>query len=134
MKKKILALACLILIGGLSTFFFGACDKDTNCYVQVTVVDEVTKMPVKNVFVKIDINSSYVNAEGYTDARGRFDAVFSAPAIFNVSAEYETGYDDVYTSDLFYCYRKGNNTIRLKEGDTVYTTVNLEAEIIREYR
>ena len=42
MKKKILALACLILIGGLSAFFFGACDKDTNCYVEVTVIDEIT--------------------------------------------------------------------------------------------
>ena len=121
-------------MGGLSAFFFGACDKDTNCYVEITVVDEVTKKPVKGVFVKIDIDSSYINAQGYTDANGRFDTVFSAPAIFNVSAKYETGYDETYTREMFYCYRKGNNTIRLKEGETVQSTVNLESEIIREYR
>lgn len=121
-------------MGGLSVFFFSACDKDTNCYVEVTVIDETTKLPVSGVFVKIDIDSSYINAQGYTDASGNFSTVFSAPAIFNVSAKYETGYDDTYTPDVFYCYRKGNNTIRLKEGETVKTTVNLEAEIIREYR
>ena len=38
MKKKILALACLILIGGFSVFFFGACDKDTNCYVETAAM------------------------------------------------------------------------------------------------
>ena len=134
MKKKILALACLILIGGLSAFFFGACDKDTNCYVEVTVIDEITKLPVKGANVKIDIDNSYVSAEGITDAAGKFKTQFSAPAIFNVAVTYETGYDDTYTPDVFYCYRKGNNTIRLKEGEIVYCTVTLEAEVIAEYR
>lgn len=134
MKKKILALTCLLLIGGLSAFFFGACDKDTNCYVEVTVIDEITKLPVKGANVKIDIDNSYVNAEGITDAAGQFKTQFSAPAIFNVAVTYETGYDETYTPDIFYCYRKGNNTIRLKEGETVYCTVNLEAAVIAEYR
>ncbi|MBQ6236753.1 MAG: hypothetical protein IJK07_00910 [Bacteroidales bacterium] len=134
MKKKILTLVCLVLIGGLSIFSISACDKDTNCYVRVTVVDEVTHAPIKGVFVKIDIDSSYINAQGYTDASGNFDATFTAPAIFNVAAKYETGYDSVYTRELFFCYRKGNNTIRLKEGDTVFSTVNLETEIYRDYR
>ena len=93
MKKKILALVCLFLIGGLSTLYFVSCDKDTNCYVRITVVDEVTHLPIQGVFVKIDIDNSYVNAQGYTDAAGNFDTVFSAPALFNVAAEYETGYD-----------------------------------------
>ena len=134
MKKKILTLVCLILIGGLSTLYFASCDKDTNCYVQITVVDEVTHAPIQGVFVKIDIENSYINAEGYTDAAGIFNATFAAPAIYNVAAKYETGYDETYTPELFYCYRKGNNTIRLKEGDTVYSTINLETEIQRDYR
>ena len=121
-------------MGGLSAFFFGACDKDTNCYVEITVIDEITNLPVKGANVKIDIDNSYVNAEGVTNAAGRFDAVFSAPAIFNVAVKYETGYDDTYTPDVFYCYRKGNNTIRLKEGETVKSTVILEEAIIAEYR
>lgn len=134
MKKKILILSCLLLISGLAGIFFAACDKDTNCYVEITVVDEVTKKPVKGVFVKIDIDDSYISAEGYTNVDGRFDTVFSAPAIFNVVAKYETGYDEIYTREDFYCYRKGSNTIRLKEGEVVRSTVNLESEIIIEPR
>ncbi len=134
MKKKNFILACLVLIGGFSAFFFGACDKDTNCYVEVTVLDEATKTPVKDVFVKIDIDSSYISAQGYTNAEGRFDTVFSAPAIFSVAAKYETGYDSIFTPEMFYCYRKGNSTIRLKEGEVVTATVILESEILREYR
>ena len=94
----------------------------------------MTHLPIQGVFVKIDIDNSYVNAQGYTDAAGNFDTVFSAPALFNVAAEYETGYDSIYTRELFYCYRKGNNTIRLKEGDTVYSTINLETEVQHVYR
>ena len=134
MKKKILALAALVLIGGFSIFFFSACDKDTKCYVDVTVIDENTKLPMSGVFVKIDIDSSYIKAEGTTDAAGHFKAEFMAPAIFNVMAKYETGYDSIHPRELYYSYRKGNNTIRLKEGDTVESTVVLEAAIIRELR
>ncbi|MCQ2277905.1 MAG: hypothetical protein MJZ62_01270 [Bacteroidales bacterium] len=134
MNKKLLAFACAILIGGLSAILFTACDKDTNCYVQVKVVDETTKAPLKGAFVKIDIDSSFVSSEGHTDALGIFNTTFSAPAIFNVNVVYEDGYDDTYTRDQFYCYRKGSNTIRLKEGDTVYTTVNVEKTIYHETR
>ena len=134
MKKKILALVCLFLIGGLSTLYFVSCDKDTNCYVRITVVDEVTHLPIQGVFVKIDIDNSYVNAQGYTDAAGNFDTVFSAPALFNVFFFNDTATTEIYTRELFYCYRKGNNTIRLKEGDTVYSTINLETEVQHVYR
>ena len=135
MKKKILALACFVLIGGLSAFFFGACDKDTTCYVQITVVDEITKKPVSGAIVKIlDVDTSFGNTYGITSANGVFETQFSAPAILNVTAEYETGYDDMYTPELFYCYRKGKNTIRLKEGETVTTTINLEKDVIRDQR
>jgi len=138
MKKKILTIAATLLIGGLSVFFFGACDKDTNCYVEITVVDEATKLPLNGVFVKIDSNvsdygdtttSSVVNATGFTDPMGIFRATFSAPAILNVYAVWETGYDSIYTPDLFYCYRDGKNNIKLKEGDTVRSTVVLLSKI-----
>ena len=134
MKKKIFALALMLLIGGLSVIFFNACDKDTNCYVKVTVLYEVTKTPVSGAFVKIDIDSSYVSSQGTTGPDGTFNTFFSAPAIFNVNVTYETGYDNEYTPDLYYCYRKGSNTIRLKEGDTVFCTVNLEKTVYIEQR
>ena len=136
MKKKILPLVGLLLISTFSIVSFVACDKDTDCYVQISVIDEDTKVPVQGAFVKIDIDSSYISAKGNTDNKGQFYATFSAPAIFNVAVTYENAsmYDSIYTQELFYCYRKGNNTIRLKEGDTVKSTVMLESAIIREYR
>ena len=140
MKKKIFALASLLLIGGLSIFFFAACDKDTDCYVEITVVDEATKRPLPLIFVKIDSNeseygdttlSSAVNAKGYTDAKGVFRATFSAPAIFNVYAVWETGQTEQYPDSVFYNYRDGKNTIRLREGETVKSTVILMSDTHR---
>lgn len=135
MKKKNLILALALLIGGVSaSLLMGACDRDTNCYVQVSVIDETTNKPLKGAFVKIDIDSSYVKAEGYSDAQGIFNATFTAPAIFNVNATYEDGYDEEYTRTNYYCYRKGSSNIRLKEGDTIYTTVLITSDIYRQYR
>lgn len=141
MKKKIFALASLLLIGGLSIFFFAACDKDTDCYVEVTVIDESTKKPLPNVFVKIDSNesdfgdtttSSAVNATGYTDMTGVFRATFSAPAIFNVYAVWETNDNpEQYPDSVFYNYREGKNTIRLREGEIVKSQVILMSKINR---
>ncbi|MBQ9587378.1 MAG: hypothetical protein IJR26_05945 [Bacteroidales bacterium] len=145
MKKKILALACLLLMGGLSVFFFAACDKDTNSYVEITVVDELTGRPIPRVFVKIDSNesdygdtttSSAVNATGFTDITGTFKAQFSAPAIFNVYAVYEadTMYNEQYDRVNFYCYRDGKGTIRLREGETVKNTIILMSKVNRGTR
>ncbi len=135
MKKKILAIACLILMGGFSVFFFGACDKDTTCYVEITVLDVLTNKPVPGAKVKIlDIDTSFGNTQGVTSADGVFKTEFKAPAILNVTAEYETGYDDMYTPDVFYCYRVGSNTIRLKGGEVVSSVINLEKDIIRDQR
>lgn len=135
MRKRTAIFAALFIISSLVlSLTFNACDKDTNCYVKVTVQDETTKLPLSKAFVKIDIDSSYVSAEGYTNVLGQFETMFTAPAIFNVVATYEDGYDSVYTQAEYYCYRKGSNTVRLKEGDTVYTTVSVSADINREYR
>lgn len=134
MKKKIIIISCLLLISSLAAFFFAACDKDTDCYVEVTVIDQNTNLPISGALVTIDIDNSYVSAEGYTNANGRFDAVFKAPAIFNVVARYETGYDDIYTPEEWYCYREGHNTIRLKEGEVVKTTVIVESTVHQEMR
>ena len=145
MKKKILTFASLLLIGGLSVFFFAACDKDTNSYAEITVVDQNDGKPVYNAFVKIDSNesdygdtttSSAVNASGFTDATGVFRATFSAPAIFNVYVVYEndTMYNEQYDAVNFYCYRDGKGTIRLREGETVKNTITLMSKVNRATR
>lgn len=124
---------------GLSALFFNACDKDTDCYVKVKVVDIVTDstnitdtLPVNNAYVKIDIDSSMVKAEGRTDLSGTFASVFTAPAIFNVAVKYTVLDTPTYNPNKFDVYRRGSNTIRLKEGDTVFSTIILEKDTIRE--
>jgi hypothetical protein len=139
MQKKHLFFAGVALISGLSALFFNACDKDTDCYVKVNVVDIVTDslnntdtLPVSGAYVKIDIDSSMVNAEGKTNAAGIFSTVFTAPAIFNIAVKYTVLDTPTYDPSKFDVYRRGSNTIRLKEGDTVFSTVILEKDTIRE--
>ena len=135
MKKKTLLFLSIVLLSG-STTLFSSCDKDTNSYVDVYVVDE--NNPNKccpNAYVKIDIDNSYVKQEGYTDAGGHFKTSFQDPAIFDVYVEYEGGcYGEEYDPAIYKCYRVGTNTVRLKEGETVNVTVQVSSDIIREHR
>ncbi len=133
MHKKHLSLLVLALAGMMSLFV--ACDKDTDCYVTVNVIDimkitdsigsRVDTLPVPDAFVKIDIDSS----EGYTDVSGTFRTVFAAPAIFNVAVKLNV-LDENYDPSKFDVYRRGSGTIRLREGDTVFSTVILEKDTI----
>ncbi len=135
MHKKHLSLLVLALAGMMSLFV--ACDKDTDCYVSVNVIDIVKvtdsissrtdTLPVPGAFVKIDIDSSMVNSEGFTDATGTFRTVFAAPAIFNVAVKLNVALEE-YDPARFDIFRSGSGTIRLKEGDTVFSTVILERD------
>ncbi|MBP5536115.1 MAG: carboxypeptidase regulatory-like domain-containing protein [Bacteroidales bacterium] len=102
---------------------------------QVTVKNS-DGLTVSGANVKIDIDSSYVSREGVTNASGRFDTEFPAPAIFNINATYESAefYTEIYTPDTWFCYQKGSNTVRLKEGEIVEATVTLDPGICRDRR
>lgn len=135
MKKKTWLSALFAVTCAISIFFFASCDKDTRCYVKISVIDEETKAPISGAIVKIDIESSAIAAEGTSDHNGEFYASFAAPAIFEVKVTYEDGYDEeLYRPDFFYCYREGTNTIRLVEGDTVKSTVIVSSEVKRVQR
>ncbi len=137
MHKKHLSLLVLALAGMMSLFV--ACDKDTDCYVTVDVIDivkvtdsvssHIDTLPVPGAFVKIDIDSSMVNSEGFTDETGTFRTVFAAPAIFNVAVKLTVALEE-YSPDKFDIYRRGSGTIRLREGDTVFSTVILERDTL----
>ncbi len=138
MRKKHLSLLVLALAGMMSLFV--ACDKDTDCYVTVDVIDIVKvtdsvstrtdTLPVPGAFVKIDIDSSMVYSEGFTDETGTFRTVFAAPAIFNVAVKLNINDLPDYPVDKYNVYRRGSGTIRLQEGDTVFSTVILEKDTI----
>lgn len=127
MKKKSILLTLALLISGLfvCTFTFSSCDKDTFCYVQVTVIDETNDTLVNNAYVKIDINGSSIWDEGYTNSKGVYNTHFAAPAIFNVNVKYIVNQESGE-------FRKGDTTIKLKEGETVTTTVYLKEQVYRQ--
>lgn len=130
MKKKSLRLAGLLLISALSLFSFVSCDKDTYCYLDVTVIDITNNKPIPNAVVKVDMNGSSIFDEGTTDANGQYSTKFAAPAIFNVVAKLYV--PDENNPTVLY-YRQGVKSIRLKEGEHVETTVIVETDLHRDY-
>lgn len=136
MKKKSLSLIGILLISALSTLFFTSCDKDTWCYIDVTVLDSKNdNLPSPGAWVKIQYvkrnndnpdNSIYgtIADTGQCDANGIYRTRFAAPAIFTVTARIDE--PDEINNKLY--YREGEKSVRLKEGETVTATVKVTGE------
>lgn len=124
MKKKIHILPVLLFISLLSASLFTACDKDTNSYVDVLVVNEGNRAPVSGVKVEFYQNScspsDYNYTVGVTDENGIFSTYFVAPAILSIKASLTAA--DGGT-------RYGYGTVRLVEGETKTATITLEAKV-----
>ena len=124
MKKKIHSLFLLLFISLLPTAIFTSCDKDTNSYLDVLVIDETTQKPSKGVTVEVYQNncdpSDYNYKTGVTNAEGIFSTYFEAPGIFSVKASLnmENGGQ-----------RRGTGTVRVLEGDTKTVEVILGRDI-----
>lgn len=127
MKKNALLLVGILFISALSALCFSACDKDTYCYLDVSVTDVLTKQPVADALVLIDMNGSSISDTGRTDNSGMYSTKFAAPAIFNVVVQKDT-LDPLNPGKRY--YRQGTKSIRLKEGETVTANVILEEEIL----
>ena len=133
MKKKCFTLFGLLLISALTTLFFTSCDKDTWCYIDVTVTDSKNdNAPAPGAWVKIqyvknneaDPQNSVVGTisdTGQCDNSGIYRTKFAAPAILTVTARI----DEPDTLNHKFYYREGEKSIRLKEGETVTTTVKV---------
>ena len=124
MKKKINRLCLLLFISLLPMASFTSCDSDTNCYLDVQVIDETTKAPVSGATVEIYQNncdpSDYNYQLGVTNAEGIFSTYFLAPGIFSIKASLnvENGGQ-----------RRGTGTVRVIEGETKRTEVILGNDI-----
>ncbi len=128
MKKKSIFAALALFVTALSVATLVSCDKDTMCYVKVTVVDESNNNnPVKGAYVKIDNNGSSIFAEGSTNDNGVYQTEFAAPAIFDVHVLDSAVWDTTYNK--FMGYRTGEATFKLKTGETVDVTVVLKDHI-----
>lgn len=128
MKKKTLVGVLALLFSTLVMFTFSSCDKDTMCYVNINVVDELDNSPVEGAYVKIDNNGSSIFAEGATNANGVYKTEFAAPAIFNVNVQKDVIID---LENGVMGYRKGDATFKLKEGETIDVTVTLKEHTYR---
>lgn len=133
MKKKSLSVFGFLLISLLSCTVFTSCDKDTWCYVDVTVLDaKNNNEPSPGAWVKIqyvkkndaDPQNNVVGTisdTGQCNANGIYQTKFAAPAIFTVTARI----DEPDTLNNKYYYREGEKTVRLKEGEAVPVTVKV---------
>lgn len=120
MKKKILSFFALLAFSILPMTLFTACDKDTNCYLDVYVVDEATKNPISGAVIKISQdNGGNVRDEGFTDKNGHCKKKFSAPAIINIEA----------TLAVAGGVRRGETSVRLQEGETINAKIALTSQI-----
>ena len=123
MKKKFNISALILFFSLLPTAIFISCDKDTNCYLDVLVLEEGERTPVSGAKIIIDQESGSVYAEGVTEGNGKFSTYFTAPAILNVTAEMLV---DAENNG----YRRGSTTVRTVEGETRTATVTLPKQIL----
>ena len=110
----------LLFISLLTPAVFSACDKDTNCYLDVFVVDETSRAPIPNAKITISQNGGSVHDEGVTNAEGLYQTHFSAPAVVNINAVLDMGNSGE---------RRGSNAVRLVEGEVKTVTIPMPSEI-----
>lgn len=124
MKKKILRLCLILFISLLPATLFTACDSDTNSYLEVLVLDELTKAPVSGVTVQVYQNncdeSDYNYRIGVTNASGIYSTYFEAPGIMSILATYNVANGG---------QRRGSGTVRIIEGETKNVQIILGNDI-----
>ena len=121
MNKKRTLIPVLLFFSLLSLPIFSSCDKDTNCYLTVLVRDDASHAPIPLANVTVSQDGGSLHADGVTGVEGTFQTVFSAPAIVKVTARLPQP-DGVGE-------RRGETSIRLKEGETVTATVTMTSQI-----
>ena len=117
MKKKHLLFAAMLFFSILPFTFFSSCDKDTNCYLDVLVIDEATRNPISGAEVDISQTGGNIKANGVTGKDGIHSFSFKVPAIVAIKATYK----DTISGAMRY----GSASVRLIEGERLTRTVTL---------
>lgn len=120
MNKKRIIIPLMLFVSLLVTPLFSSCDKDTNCYLNVLVRDDATHAPIS--MANVTITSGSLHDEGVTNTEGIYATHFSAPVILTVKAVLP-GVDE------FGGERRGETSVRLKDGETVTATITMTSEI-----
>lgn len=134
MKKKGAVALGLLFFSMLGFAVLQSCDKDTYCHVDVTVVDQTNRQRVPNALVMIYVNGSTVGDTGYTNSDGVYNTKLAAPGVFNVKAQKQVSDCVGHDVSEWYCHRDGTASVRLKEGETVASTVYLTADVTHDRR
>ena len=112
MKKKILFVSAMLFFSILPMLLFTGCDKDTNSYLEVLVIDDATKLPIPEANVDItQSNGGTIQVHGITDKDGLFKASLPIPI--------SQGGGD----------RRGETQVRLIEGETLTAKISLTDQV-----
>ena len=138
MKRSIKIITGLLIFSVVTIATLVSCDKDTKCKLKVNVVTREGRIKPW-VSVSVNQKGSTLGQSGYTDANGKFETTFNAPAIYNIvvmDTINEWVYNDVVLDEfgttrrdsnyVFVGYYTGRETVRLKDGETVEKTVVLD--------
>lgn len=133
MNKKTRHFSLSLFFSLLACGFFLACDSDTNCYLDIKVLDADDNKPISGVNITIyQNNGGAIYREGVTSGNGVFSTRFAAPANVTVKAELPIIYwDSAYTppEPIITGYRRGETTGRLIDGETVTRVIHLPPTI-----
>ncbi len=135
MKKKNLLLSAMLFFSTLSISLFASCDKDTNCYLDVKVVEEsvvdpisgtaISGVTVPGATVEVYQDGGNVHANGITNGSGIYSTYFDAPAIVKIKAK-----EQVYNATgQAIGERRGETAVRLKQGETVSALITLGSQL-----
>lgn len=125
MKKKSILLPLLLFFSVLPLTLFCSCDKDTNCYLDVNVVDEATQRDISGAIVKIYQDGGVVSDNGITGDDGVYSTHFKSPAIVKIKAILKV-FD---TQGNLAGERRGETSVRLLEGETLTAKVVITSQL-----
>lgn len=128
MNKKVRLAIVALFFSLLSVATFCACDKDTNCYLDVKVVNGNSEIPISGAIVEIYQtacdSSDYNYTLGTTDGSGLFSTSYNAPGVMRVKASFQL--DTFYYND--FAFRIGEGNVRIVEGEKKVCTIHLPTD------
>ena len=124
MNKKRIVSTVILFFSLLATGTFSSCDKDTNCYLDVYVIDEATTEPISGAAIAISQpNGGTVTDNGVTGPDGHYKTHFKSPAIIQIKATYQVPPAQGGGQ------RRGDVSVRLLEGETKIAKISLTSQI-----
>lgn len=135
MKKKNFIFSVVLFFSILPMALFNSCDKDTNCYLDVKVVDEGVVNPISGEMtpgrsipgaeVEVYQDGGTVYAKGITGSDGVYSTYFDAPAIVKIKVTLQL-YNE---AGMAAGQRRGETSVRLLEGETVPAQITLSSQV-----